>query len=309
MSAMGEIQNDRVRVHFRFTPGEIYSERFEAIGVMDQITLDGRYMFCEPEQRRPGRVTCHGVGLCGEYVWDELAQEAAPGQEFPKLGVGLLTQRPEGGRYNMWKHYDVTPFPSRVSYDADRAVFIQEPVECLGVAAEIVKEVWLEENTIHTRTTVTNAGERPLELSEYQHNFVSLNGLEIGPGYFLDVPFDATLHRISKSAFNLDNLDNLETRLSGFMETSGNSVYWLRPMDGHGYHKITEKSDLHMENGAYWRLRHTVSPLSVKERISFQPSRLVIWGIEHCVCAEVYVPICVPRGGAQTWERTWIFED
>lgn len=303
---MAMIQNDRLQVRFRFTANQNESERFEALGVIDQVLLDGKYQFCEPEQRIADRVTCYGAGLCGEYVWDELAEEAAPGQKFPKLGVGLLTQRPEGGPYNMWKHYAVEPFPSQVSYGADRAIFVQEPVECLGIAARIVKEVWLDGNEVHTRTKVSNVGSRPLHLNEYQHNFVSLNGREVGPGYRLDVPFDGTLAEISGAAFRLDDFTH---RLSGFMQTHGQSVHWLRSMDGHGYHKITEKPDLHMENGSYWRLHHEECPLEVEEKLSFAPSRLVIWGIEHCVCTEVYVPINVPCGETQTWERTWVFRD
>ena len=84
------------------------------------------------------RATCHGVGLCSEFVWDELAKEAAPGEFFPKLGVGLLRQRPEGGAYDMWKHYEVTPFPASVHIMEHKAVFEQEPILCMGVAARLI---------------------------------------------------------------------------------------------------------------------------------------------------------------------------
>lgn len=303
---MNTIKNHRLEVCFRYDPAKVFSERFESIGVMDKITLDGKYNFCEPEQYIADRVTCHGVGLCGEYVWDELAEEAAPGDKFPKLGVGLLTQCPDGGAYDMWKHYEVEPFPVHAQFGEDYAVFVQEPVSCLGVAARITKKVWLEENSIHTCTTVENTGERPLKLGEYQHNFVSINGLRTGSGYHLSVPFDGTLQDIEQAAFQQGDFSH---RLSGFMQVFDGTVHWVRDMDGYSYHKITEQKDLHMENGAYWRLTHDAVPLCIEEYISFTPERLVMWGIEHCICAEVYVPISVLPGETQSWERTWVFHD
>ncbi len=301
---MNTIQNERLSVAFRYDPQTLFSERFEAAGVVARVCLDGKYSFCEPEQRIAGRVTRNGVGLCGEYVWDELANEAKPGEVFPKLGVGLLTQRSEGGPYNMWRHYEVQPFPLSARFEKDRAVFVQEPILCLGVAARITKTVAVEGADLYTETTLENVGTRPLRLREYQHNFVSLNGMPVGPGYRLRLPMDGTIGEITDAAYDVRDF---HIRRSGYMKAEGDSIVWLKTMDGHGFHKVTLQKDLHPERGAYWELTHDSLPLSVREGLSFCPQELVLWGVEHCVCTEAYIPLEVQPGQAFTWKRQWQF--
>lgn len=302
---MNTIRNERLEVTFRYDPQTLFSERFEAAGVVEQVCLDGTWRFCEPEQRIAGRVTCSGTGLCGEYVWDELAGEAAPGEQFPKLGVGLLTQRPEGGPYNMWRHYETRPFPLSARFEADRAVFVQEPLPCLGVAARITKTVGLNGTCLYTETALENLGSRPLQLREYQHNFVSLNGEPVGPGYRLTLPMDGEIEQIADAAYDVRDF---RLRRSGFMRADGDSIVWNKPMDGHGWHKVTTEASLHPERGAYWKLTHDRLPLSVCEELSFAPQELVLWGVEHCICTELYIPIEVQPGQTFRWKRQWRFE-
>lgn len=303
---MNQIQNDRLTVTFRYDPEKLFSTRFESIGVMEQICLDGKYNFCEPEQRIAERMTCNGVGLCGDYVWNELGEEAAPGEKFPKLGVGLMIQRPEAGPYGMFKKYEAEVFPTHAEFGPDWAKFVQEPIPCNGIAARITKLITLEGNEIHVKTTMENCGERVLDLNEYQHNFLSLNGRQPGPGYVLDVPFDGDMERIK----GLTNpVSRFRDKISGYMNVKDGKIIWEKVMDGVGFHKVTMKEDLHPENGAYWKLSHEEMPISVMEKINFEPTRLVMWGVEHCICAEVYVGIHVLPGEEQTWERVWKFSD
>lgn len=301
---MHTIQNERLKVTFRYLPDVLFSERFESIGVAEQVCLDGKYLFCEPEQHIPQRPTCNGIGLCGEYVWDALAEEAAPGAYFPKIGVGLLKQRPEGGKYNMWKHYEVQPFPVHAEFYADRAIFTQTSTECLGVATKLTKEVFLQGNALHMHVTLENHGSRVLQLEEYQHNFLCLNGAPVGPGYRLDVPFALSLKGIENRAYDAGNPVQWK---SGYLRTEGTCILWNRTMDGHGYHLEIPKEQLDVRKGAYWKLTHNTVPAAITEKITFSPSRLVLWGVEHCICTEVYIPIFVAPGEKQEWERIWVF--
>lgn len=300
------IESDRLSARFRFEPQRFFSERFEACGVVDQLWLDGRYQFCEPEQRIVPRITCHGVGLCGEYVWNELAEEAPPGEPFAKLGVGLLTQRPEGGPYDIFKHYQTEPFPVKAYIEPSRAVFVQQGRECRGVAARITKVVKARENELTAETTIENIGSRELTLAEYQHNFVSLNGVPFGPGCDLYVPFDGTVGQIDSMAYAQGSM---ERRVSGYQQAQGDHIRWLRSMDGYAYHKETLARDLHPERGGFWRLTRDGSPLAVEEHFDFEPCRLVEWGVEHCACVEVYAPLRVLPADACTWRRVWRFTD
>ena len=301
-----EIQSDRLSLRFRYEPQRLFSERFESCGVIEQVWLDERYQFCEPEQRIAPRMTCHGTGLCGEYVWNELAQEVSPGELFPKIGVGLLTQRPEGGPYEMFKHYQVEPFPTTVQMEPNRAIFIQEGKECLGIATRITKIVTVQENELTTETTLENIGARELNLEEYQHNFVSNKKKKIGPGHDLHIPFDGTIEQISAKTFDPPHLHR---RFSGYQQGKDHHIQWVRHLGDYAYHKQTPAEDLHPEKGRFWKLTRTGSPLSVEEHFFFDPSLLVIWGMEHCACVEVYVPLQIAVRNSHTWKRVWRFCD
>lgn len=286
--------------------GDLFSERFASAGVTKQVVLHGKHRFCQPEQKLAERATCHGQGLCSEFVWDELAEEAAPGECFPKLGVGLLRQRPEGGPYDMWKHYETTPFPMKVQVLGNRAVFEQEPVSCLGVAARLTRTLEAYRNILTVTTVLENTGERTLTLQEYQHNFVAIDDLPIGPGYQLEIPFDGTLSGISESTVRIQDY---HTPVRGVMEACGQKILWKKTMEETACHKVTNREQI-LPGGTYeWRMSHKESAASICETVQFVPSKLVVWGIEHCMCAEVYGDWHVKPGERKALVRTWRFED
>ena len=301
------LHSDDLDVTLVIPQNELFSERFAADVVVGQVVLHRRHRFCQPEQRIPGRVTCNGLGLCGEFVWDELACEAAPGEVFPKIGVGFLRQRPEGGAYDMWKHYEAQPFPvEHWMQDDYTVVFRQKPKEALGVSATLTKAVRVYRNEITLTTTLENTGSRDLSLYEYQHNFVAIDDIPVGPGYRLEIPFDGTLDKLP---FGAVRLEDYTTPVPGLLKVENGKVLWNKRMERVAYHKVTEREDILSCPEYTWRLSHEKSDASISETVHFVPAKLVIWGIEHCVCAEVYNEWNVPVGGRQTFARTWRFED
>lgn len=301
-----ELKTGHLTVTLR-SPGEgPFSERFDSCAVVRQVVLHGRHRFCRPEQLRPDRATCRGEGLCGEFAWDELAAQAAPGQQFPKLGVGLLTQRPEGGPYDMWKHYEVQPYPTRWQQQADRVAFTQTLTPCMGVAGRLIKELRAAENTLTLTATLVNEGARLLDVWEYQHNFVAIDELPVGPGYRLELPLDGGIANIAEAAHCLPDRS---VPAPGVLRAQGQTVVWDRSMQGLEYHKTTGAAALLPCPDFTWRLSHADSPAAVSETVRFAPARLVLWGVEHCVCTEVYAHWQVAPGASQTFVRTWRFTD
>lgn len=299
------LQNGTLAVTVRLPEGAQDSQRFDAAGVVEQVVLNGKHRFCQPEQLKADRVTCHGIGLCTEYDWNTLAQEAAPGQQFPKLGVGLLTQLPKGGNYDMWSHYEVEPFDCEYAVFEDRVEFTQQPKPCLGVAARIHKAVQLYRNTVTITTTIENVGQRDLDLYDYNHNFVAVDDLPVGPGYRLQLPFDGTVAEVANSGRSAKDM----SPLPGLLSAEGDTVVWNQMLDETLYHKNTPIESIKTLPFYRWRLSHTGSPASISETCHFQPVRQVIWGIEHTISTEVYAKIDVKPGQRQSYARTWLFED
>jgi hypothetical protein len=302
------IQNERLKVSFRLPAGPPHSSRFDASGCVEQVLLDDRHSFCEPEQILPGRHTTNGVGLCGEFRWDELAAEAAPGEQFPKFGVGLLTQITSGGSYDIRKHdaYAVAPFRTDIEIDGQRACFVQRPETCMGVAARVMREYRLEGNSLLQYTAITNTGERVLDLYEYQHNFVSIDGISIGTGYQLELPLDDSAYLMERAVWKTNHMPEPE---GSVIQTDGKSVHWLCSMEDRVLFRESGCDEIKAENGLCWNLSHTGSPASIAEWLSFSPDRIVYWGVEHCICVEAYIKILLNPGMEQSWSRRWVFDD
>lgn len=78
---------------------------------------------------------------------------------------------------------------------------------------------------------------------------------------------------------------------------------------GQGILKDIPQEQLDIHGGAYWKLTHRDQRVSVAEKLTFCPSGLVLWGVEHCICTEVYIPISVIPGQSQSWTRIWKFSE
>ena len=286
------------------------SERFDSSCFVDKVILNGKHSFCVPEQKLPDRKTCNGAGLCAEFKWCELACEVKAGEFFPKIGVGLLRQTEDNRIYNIWNNYEVVPFELKAEASSDRVRFIQEPKECLGVAARIYREAIVWKNTLSLYTTIENTGVRALDLSEYHHNFVAIDDIPVGPGYRLKVPFDGRISELSDSCRVRCEDKAVPGRIApGILSADGDTILWNGMMTGLEYHKNTQAEHILPMARYYWTLTHDRSPAAVSEIMSFTPNKFALWGIEHCICPEVFIKLFVMPGAKQSWTRTWIFED
>ncbi len=313
------IESDRLKVYFRIEEGELSHTRFERMGVMEKIELDGRHTFCTKEQVNPEYRTSLGVGLIGEYVWEGLAEEVKKGEQFPKLGVGLLTQKKNNRKYYFIEKYEAEPFDMSFNISGNKAEFVMEPKECMGIAARLKKTVTVEGNVVTAHMSIENVGSRTIDAYEYQHNFINIDNIKVGPGYKLELPFFGQMENFNKCVrknfkpikphFMVYILRYvLKTKwFEGFMKAEGHTVSWLKSMAGHTFWTITE--DIKTENGLYWRLSHEASEASVEERFSFVPCKVINWGMEHCVSTEAYAHIYAKPGETCEWERKWIFND
>lgn len=125
-----------------------------------------------------------GVGLCSEFgIRTPIGyDEAMPGEQFPKLGIGLV-RRLDGGPYSFARDADVEMFPFEVEEDSNSVRF--DPLLCRGFAARFEKTLFIKENRLRVEYKLENTGGRPLRTEEYNHNFLCLNGRTTGEGYLL----------------------------------------------------------------------------------------------------------------------------
>lgn len=295
------LENDRLKVQFAEAE-TLQTQRFDHTAMISQILLDGKHSFCTPEQLIPERRTCHGMGLCGEFVLLGAAEEAMAGQWFCKPGVGLLRQLEDGMPYDMWKRYEVQPFPVTMEKEAGRVVCRQQPVPQGGYAVELEKVFTLEGNRLILDTRATNTGEKKIWLQEYQHNFVSLDGIRVGDGYALELSCDKQLKQIESQTMRRED----ESPLPAAVRADGNGMYWEKDMEEKVIYHRSE--DIDPEVPSRWTLRHSGTPVRMSEETVFTPSRIDIWAIEHCICAEFYHSAHIAPGETAHWRRIWTFD-
>lgn len=295
-----KLENGCIQVTF-IEPEKILTQRFDHTAIVTQVVLDGIHPFCTQEQVIPLRRSTNGIGLCGEFILDEAWADAKAGEWVCKPGVGLLRQMEDNQLYDMWKTYEARPFEVTMQVRDHEILFQQKAIPCNGYGIDIEKIFHLEDNRLILDIRVRNAGTKECTLKEYQHNFVSIDHYPVGPGYVLELPNDRILNETEKQTLRQGD----EIRLPSAVEVQNDQVLWTRNMDGSVlYHRSEEVG----QKPPYrWTLQHAESDAAVAEQTDFCPSRIDVWAVEHCVCAEFYHTVHLLPGEPAHWRRTWTF--
>ncbi|WP_044477663.1 hypothetical protein [Paenibacillus antibioticophila] len=275
-------------------PGEGYREtRFEWNGLITGITLlDGGHSFCTSENLTEGQGG--GMGLCHEFGIKEAIgyQDTKPGEQFPKLGVGLLTRTDEGP-YFFYKDYPVQPFKVEIEQKSPEEItFRTLPEECEGYAALLEKRISIDGQSLSIEYSLHNTGQKKLSTEEYCHNFLNINGCSIGPDYRLEFP--VTLQ---------PEVDEAET--SEELMFDAGRVIW---------EKVPEH-EFYFRTGGYdgtrkpylWELFHLPSGAGVREVSRLEVSYAAVWGRSYVVSPEIFYRIEAEPGQCIKWTRTYEF--
>jgi hypothetical protein len=278
------IQNDRLKVLIA-RPGTVYAgSRFDWTGFVTQVILDGRHTFCAYESLVPGKGT-GGIGLCGAF--DEMGcNEAAPGDYFPKPGIGLL-RKSSDGPYSFWEQYEVLPSAIRTETREDSAGFVCVSPECGGYSFTLEKTLSLEENRLMLRCRLENTGSKPIETEEFVHNFLCVDNTPIGEDYTIRLPY--------RPEFDV-KLGEIRIREDGFAcKTHEEDSFYLFV---NGYEGVRPH---------YWELRCNARRAGVRETGDFPVSGFHIWGKDHVISPEIFLKIALKPGEAGEWERAYEF--
>ena len=129
-----------------------------------------------------------------------------------------------------------------------------------------------------------------------------MDQIPAGPGYQLTLPCDKNLKMSENATLRLGD----EYPMPSAVYVQGDTVHWKETLDNRIlYH---ESYGIDTDSPSHWILRHENCPVSVSEEINFTPSMIIVWAVEHCICAELYhTAQLAPEESAQ-WQRVWTFE-
>ena len=290
------LKSERLEVEIA-APGSVYrGTRFDWSAFITQVTLDGRHTFCVPESYEPGQGT-GGIGLCNEFNNDQpLGYDSAKaGEAFPKLGVGLL-KRPDGADYNFFRPYEIVqPFPIHIEAAPAQARYVQEPLDCRGIALRLVKTLAVTGSQLTIAYELENVGKEAVSVNEYVHNFMGIDRQLIGPDYRLTFPYPVRFDPNSRRFPGADVLAVSGGELS--LKQTPQGPFYCRPL---GFSKT---------EAAQWELRHLPSGVGMREFDDFSPLRVAVWGVAHVISAEVFVEAHLLPGEKRAWKRRFEFFD
>ena len=274
--------------------GDNCGSRFDRAGYIRQVTLDGKYHFCENEPDNLSQQCSGGAGICSEICCEGVDTETSVGEYFPKFGVGLLL-KPDDNPYIFHRRYECMPFRVDSKRVSSSISFGTEQLEHAGRSLLEEKTIWVEDNVLTMEYKFVNTGTKPLNLSEYSHDFVTLNGLHTGPDYRLEMP--ALFSQEGKRPPH-GNGTMMGTR-TGFSFSAPGVEPSFIPVSGEEMDRTKPFS---------WTLAHSVCPLRITGEPSLAPESAFIWSVGNIVSPEVFIRFALIPDDRITYRRRWTFE-
>jgi hypothetical protein len=219
--------------------------------------------------------------------------EAKPGGTFIKIGVGVL-RKPDEREYSPYTLYEVvdhgkwTVHTSRTS-----AEFIQDlrdPSSGYGYVYRKVLKLVHGKPELVIEHRLRNTGQKTIQTSVYDHNFLVLDNQAPGPGTIITFPFDIQPEHAPEQ---------------GLAEVRGKQLVYLKMLEGQqrvtgaikGFSQSADQYDVRVENttaGAGFRVRGD-RPLS----------RVYLWSIRSVVSVEPYIDMTIEAGKESTWRYSY----
>ncbi|HOF11730.1 MAG TPA: hypothetical protein PKW26_06225 [Treponemataceae bacterium] len=267
--------------------------RFDHAGQIVQVTMHNRHTFLTTETKNPLKRATEGTGLSGEFgIHMPIGYDDCPvGEYFPKIGVGLLLKE-NTKPYDYFHIYKLKKDTKQIIQESDRELRIISSIEpCRGYAYEYEKRISLDKNQIRISYKLKNTGTKPILTTEYCHNFVGFNDLNLDTNYTLS--FDIPLHKNTfKELANPNDCLIFDT----------NAMSW----------QSTPKEDFFIGDlGSIkkWQLENTKTKTALSEEVQFTSPYCNVWGNAHVVSPEIFISVDVKANETMQWERLYTFKE
>jgi hypothetical protein len=272
--------------------------RFDRAGYVTEVALDGNIRFCASEPKNLRHPCSGGRGFCNEYRFN-VCENVNKGEYFPKFGIGLI-RKEEEEKYIFYKKYrDVVPFKVDIERESARAVFITEPIPCQGFALRSVKTLSVFENIMTMNISAENTGEKTMELEEFCHNFISIDGMAIGSDYRLELPQGPDLGH--------GRLRNRGGERPGSMRGDGKGITFCE-FSAIDTDYAIDGSSIADHVPFTWKMSHQGAGAFVECQEGFKPSKIALWAVDHIFSPEIINGFTFEPGKAIEYSRIWRFD-
>jgi hypothetical protein len=238
------------------------------------------------------------VGPVEEFFTNDKAlgfDQAAPGATFIKIGVGVL-RRPDSKDYSSYIQYTIVDPGKRTTHaTADSVEFTQDvtdPTSGYGYSYKKTIRLVPGKPQMLISHSLTNTGKLPIESNVFDHNFLSLDKLPIGPDLRITLPFKL----------------GIEKPIHGDLGViEGDSIIYRKQLEGHqsfanvitGFGPTPADYNVKIENA---RAHAGLSIIGDRPLHSLE-----LWSIRSVVAVEPFIHIAIQPGQTFTWSYTYTY--
>jgi hypothetical protein len=229
------------------------------------------------------------VGLAEEFPQPQGFDSAQVGGTFVKVGVGLLRKMTDAA-YSPFRAYDmVDPGTWSTEVSSDAVTSTQRlDAAAIGFGYEYRKTVRLvsSQPELVIEHELLNTGRRPIETTQYNHNFLTIDGTPTGAAFRITVPFDVRTPQPPDAA-----LATIRGREIAYARTLVDNERVAFPVEGHG--PDISDYDVLVENRA--------TGASVQITSDRPMVRAYLWSIRSVISFEPFVDVTTKPGESTRW--------
>jgi hypothetical protein len=221
--------------------------------------------------------------------------EKKPGENFMKIGTGILT-KPDDEEYLFSRNYEfVDKGKWKVTGGKDHVIFKHELGD-IEHSYQYEKKVQLVRGTpeLVIDHKLHNTGNKAIETSVYDHNFFMIDKKPVGPGYFVRLPYN-----IKSEGVDNDTDFSDVRRKELFFRRNVNAGEDINYFNLGGYGPDSSDYDIRIENQD--------ASAGVRIRCDQPLLKLAFWCCPTTLCPEPYIAIKVDPGKIFTWKISYEF--
>jgi hypothetical protein len=278
--------------------GYYRASRFDWSGVVPCLTYKGHTYFGAWFDRYDPLLNYSIAGPVEEFrssdgVSSLNYDEAKPGEEFVKPGVGVL-RRINDSPYDFTFTYPIVDGGKwTVRVKQSEVIFTQRLRSTLGIAFIYEKTLKLDkhEPVLILKHRFINTGIKTIDSEVYNHDFFMLDAAPTGPGIVVHFPFEPKASRLLGPRAKIDGRDivylqelgpeltqMVTSPLTGFSQSP--SDYDIKVEDQRTGVGVEQTADVPMSELNYWSIRTTICPEAFT-RVKVQPGETTRWNIRY----------------------------
>ncbi len=265
--------------------------RFDWSGVIGSVQYKGHEYFDYWKDTHDPYVHEDLPGPVEGYITPGLGyEEAAPGEGFIRIGVGILEKGEEEsyqwrGTYPVLDHGQWT-----VNKGSDWITFVHELKSDIGYAYMYEKTIRLKRDGFVIEHTLENIGEKAIETDQFNHNFFVIDGEKSGPAFLVRFPYSISTEDDLKGLLSIQDRE-----LSFVKEVIDTSVF----VELKGFGEEVEAHEVMVKN------QHSNAAVTFK--VDKPLSRMAFWACETTLCPENFIQLSVEPGKEETWTSDYTF--